>query len=196
MSDSSEAVLEALSEKGLLLLQDKALPNVVSLVTGETLRTSWWGHAKGRLVFAVLTAMEAHPDVLFTRLLKGKVTLVHRALWPALLAIASAGEPWQADGLSEAASGLLASVNASPDPIAATGPIVKELESRLLVHAEEVHGEMGRHEVMVQPWSRWAGRAGVKPLRSVPAAKRRIEEAAEAIGARLTLLPWRAAPAR
>jgi hypothetical protein len=191
MSDLSNAVLQALSTKGLLLLQDKQLPNVVTLVTGDTPRGSWWSHPKGRLVFGVLTELEEHPDVLFTKLLGKKVTLVHRTLWPPLLTVMSAGEPWQLRGLSEAARRLLASVNEQQRPVPASGAAVKELETRLLVHTQEVHTETGRHELMVQPWAVWARHAKVKPLRSMSAARERIEKAAEAIGADLTLLPWR-----
>jgi len=59
----SDTVLQALSDTGLLLVQDKQLPNIATLVTGETLRGSWWSHPKGRLIFAVM-AFGAAGDVL------------------------------------------------------------------------------------------------------------------------------------
>ena len=183
----AEDVLETLSQMGLLLQQDKHVKNVVTLVTGETLRGSWWAHPKGQLIFAVLSDLAGHPDVLFTKLLDGKVTLVHRRLWPALLAVALENAPWQMKGLSKQARALLA---ATKEPVAASGPVVKELEQRLLAHTEQVHTESGRHEIVVQTWSRWAAQAGVKPLRSVAKAKKQIEEAAIAIGAELARLPW------
>ncbi len=196
MSDLSRPVLQALSEMGLLLLQDKHLPNIVTLVTGETPRTSWWSHPKGRQVFAVVTELAEHPDVLFTKLLHAKVTLVHRRLWRALLTIVSAGEAWQLRGLSAAARRLLASANESQEPIRATGAVVKELEARLLLHTKEVHGETGRHEVIVESWEVWARHARVKPLRSIDAAKRQIEAAVKAFGADLTALPWHSRKSR
>jgi hypothetical protein len=191
MTDSSTTVLQALSDTGLLLLQDKRLPNVVTLLTGETLRSSWWSHAKGGLIFAVVTKLSDHPDVLIAKLLQGKVTFVHRRLWPAFLAVASAGEEWQVRGLSAEAARVLVDANEANGPIQAVGPAVKELEARLLAHTEEVHGEMGRHEVMVQPWAVWAKRVKVKPLRSIAAAREQLEEAAQAIGAGPASLPWR-----
>lgn len=193
-SDSVQAatgdVLAALTRAGLLLQQDKHALNVVTLVTGETLRTSWWSHPKAQVIFAVLSRLDEHPDVLLTKLLS-KVTLVHRSLWPALLAVATGDEPWQMDGLSEKARSLLASIHEVKHPIRSSGPAVKELESRLLAHAQEIHTESGKHEIVLQPWSMWAKEARVKPLRSVSAAKQQLEEAAQAIGAAVSALPWR-----
>lgn len=101
-------VLAALVEKGLLLKQDKTLPSVVGILTGESLRTSWWSHPKARLIFSVLSELADHPDVLFTKLLHRKDTLVHRSLWPAVLAVGRGRERWQLQGLSSEAGRLLA----------------------------------------------------------------------------------------
>src|ERR1700686_1077364 len=103
----TEQVLAALTSHGLLLKQDKAIPSVVGILTGESLSTSWWSHPKGRLIFAVLSELGDHPDVLFTKLLHRKDTLVHRSLWPALLTVARSREPWQLRGLSAPATSLL-----------------------------------------------------------------------------------------
>ena len=190
MLDSTKRVLDILSEKGLLLLQDKQLPNVVSIVTGETLRSSWWSHAKGQLIFNVLSELSEHGDVLFLKLLGGKVTLIHRRLWPALLTIVAKAAPWQLHGLSDAAQELLASVKASQKPVVHTGGAVKELERRLLVHSQERHTESGRHVIAVQSWLVWAKHQKLKPLRSLGAAKQSIENAVESMGAELSALPW------
>jgi hypothetical protein len=47
------------------------------------------------------------------------VTLVHRKLWPAVLAVGAAGEPWQLRGLSSAARAIDVPVSALPWPEAA-----------------------------------------------------------------------------
>ncbi|HEV7241603.1 MAG TPA: hypothetical protein VGQ36_20390 [Thermoanaerobaculia bacterium] len=188
---ATAGVLAALARAGLLLQQDKHALNVVTLITGETLRTSWWSHPKAQLIFAVLSRLDEHADVLLTKLLQGKVTLVHRSLWPAVLAVASGAEPWQTAGISKPARRLLTSIDEAEHPIRHSGPVVKELESRLLAHAQEIHTESGKHEIVLQPWSMWAREARVKPLRSVVAAKQQLEEAAQAIGATVVALPWR-----
>ncbi|HEV3301242.1 MAG TPA: hypothetical protein VG055_16445 [Planctomycetaceae bacterium] len=195
MANPTQAVLNSLSSSGLLLKQDKLLPNVVTLVTGESLRTSWWSHPKGRLIFAVLADLADHPDVLFVKLLFGKDTLVHRRLWPALLAVATAEEPWQWKDLSAAGRKLLATLNETKGAVRSSGATVKEIETRLLAHSEQVHTESGRHETVLEPWSVWKRRVRVKPLRSQTASRaalgrQRIEEAVAAIGAPLTALPW------
>jgi hypothetical protein len=190
MAEPTARVLDALSRSGLLLKQDKSLPNVVTLVTGESLRASWWSHPKGRLIFAVLADLFDHRDVLFTKLLYRKVTLVHRQLWPDLLAVASAGEPWQLRGLSASARSLLIAVNESSVPVHGSGQAVKELEFRLLAHGEEVHTESGRHETTLETWSAWCRRLGVKPLRSSKLGRQNLERAANAIGALSSALPW------
>ncbi|MDQ2979513.1 MAG: hypothetical protein M3R62_09840 [Acidobacteriota bacterium] len=190
MAEPTEKVIEALVRSGLLLQQDKRLPNVVTLVTGESLRTSWWSHPKGRLVFAVLSDLSEHSDVLFTKLLFGKVTLVHRSLWPAFLAVALAREPWQTRGLSASGRGLLRKLRASKTPVRSAGPAVQELEVRLLAHAREIHTESGRHEILVATWSAWSREAGVEPMRSTALARRRLEAAAQAMGAPPAAFPW------
>jgi hypothetical protein len=82
-------VMEALLEHGMLLQSARGpLPNVAELVAGEPIRGSWWGHPAGHQIFAVLNALAESPDVVRLRLVKGKVTLVHRRLWPAVVRLA------------------------------------------------------------------------------------------------------------
>lgn len=190
----AERVFSALHSKGLLLQQDKTLPSVVGLITGEALSTSWWGHPKGRAVFAVLSELEDRPDVLSTKLLLGKSTFVHRRLWPALLTVGAAREPWQLDRLPLGARRVLRAVDRGM-PVRATGAVVRELESRLLVVARQVHTEKGRHEIVLQSWRAWAVARKCRRLRSVAAAKRTLERAASRLGAKADALPWSATDA-
>ena len=64
------------------------VPNLAEQVAGEPIRGSWWAHTSGHEIFAVLTRVLNSPDVVATRLVNGKVTLVHRRLWPALVRVA------------------------------------------------------------------------------------------------------------
>jgi hypothetical protein len=61
------------------------VPSVAEAVAGAPIRGSWWGHPKGRAIFAALTAIADSPDVLTCRLVEGKITFVHRRLWPAVV---------------------------------------------------------------------------------------------------------------
>jgi hypothetical protein len=183
-------ILSALAEHGLLLLQDKRLPNLVTIVTGEAVAGSWWGHPRGRDIFAALQLLAEHPDVVSTKLLGGKVTFVHRRLWPALVAVATANQPWQTRGLSTAARGLQRQL-AGGKPIEASGAAAKELESRLLARADEVHTESGAHHQILESWMVWAARLGVAAKLSEAAAVTELEKAVRGLGADLDALPWR-----
>ncbi len=61
------------------------VPSLAELVAGAPIRGSWWSHPRGREIFAVTRAMRGSEDVLVCRLVDGKITFVHRRLWPALV---------------------------------------------------------------------------------------------------------------
>jgi hypothetical protein len=169
------------------------VPSVVGILTGESLRTSWWSHPKAHLIFAVLSELSGHPDVLFTKLLYRKDTLIHRSWWPTFLAVARAREPWQLQGLSSAAKALLQRLDRGEATVRLTGAVVKELEVRLLARAHEIHTELGRHEMVVESWHTWSARVGYVANLSAPDARKDLEQAVTTLGAPLTALPW---PAR
>ncbi|MBI3863269.1 MAG: hypothetical protein HY290_15365 [Planctomycetia bacterium] len=64
------------------------VPSLAESIAGEPIRGSWWSHPKGRQIFVVTRAIRDNENVLVCRLIKGKVTLVHRRLWPALVRVA------------------------------------------------------------------------------------------------------------
>ena len=88
MTDAA-GVFAALESQGMLLESARGpLPNVASLVAGEPIRGSWWSHPRSHAIFEVINALADSPDVVRLRLVKGKVTLVHRRVWPALVRVA------------------------------------------------------------------------------------------------------------
>ncbi len=62
--------------------------NLAEAVAGTPIRGGWWAHPKGHAIFAVTRAVRDSPDVLVCRLLGGKVTYIHRRLWPAVVRLA------------------------------------------------------------------------------------------------------------
>ena len=81
--------MAALIEHGMLLESARgSLPNLAALVAGEPIRGSWWAHPRSREIYDTLNVVADSPDVLRMRLVGGKVTLVHRRLWPALVRVA------------------------------------------------------------------------------------------------------------
>ena len=65
------------------------VPNLAEAIAGGTIRGSWWGHPKGKKIFRAARAICESPDVLVCKLVEGKITYVHRRLWPALIKLAS-----------------------------------------------------------------------------------------------------------
>ena len=64
------------------------VPNLAEAIAGGSIRGSWWGHAKGKIIFRASQAICESPDVLVCKLIDGKVTYVHRRVWPALVKLA------------------------------------------------------------------------------------------------------------
>lgn len=81
--------MAVLVEHGVLLESARGpVPNVAELVTGEPIKGSWWGHSSSHDIFAVINELADSPDVVRLRLVKGKITLVHRRVWAALVRVA------------------------------------------------------------------------------------------------------------
>jgi hypothetical protein len=94
--------LAVMVEHGILLQSAKGpVPNLADLVAGEAITGSWWGHPRGHDIYAAINVVRDSPDVVATRLIKGKVTLIHRRLWPPLVRVASRFEPERLAALHE-----------------------------------------------------------------------------------------------
>ncbi|MDB4980997.1 MAG: hypothetical protein JWM82_1749 [Myxococcales bacterium] len=188
---TDEPLIAAIAAHGLLLLQDPELANAVALLAGQTVRGSWWAHPRANAFYEALTRVEAHPDVLAAKLVAGKVTFVHRRLWPALLAVGICREPWQVGGLPRDSTRLLAELDAGR-AIEPAGEGARVLEQRLLARAETIHSAGGKHVLRLEPWTAWAARVGCRAVDDVTAAKALLEAALVSLGGAMTLLPWRA----
>jgi len=64
------------------------VPSLAETIAGGPIRGSWWGHPKGHEIFHVAEALGENPEVLVCKLVEGKVTFIHRRLWPALVKLA------------------------------------------------------------------------------------------------------------
>jgi hypothetical protein len=65
------------------------LPNVAEFIAGEPIRGSWWGHHAGKEIYEILNALDESPDIVTTRLVDAKVTLIHSRVWPAIVRAAA-----------------------------------------------------------------------------------------------------------
>jgi len=71
---------------GVVLVSGKGpVPRLTEAIAREPIAGSWWSHPKAHEIFAVLQAVVESGDVLVCRLVEGKVSFVHRRLWPALV---------------------------------------------------------------------------------------------------------------
>ncbi len=153
-----------LSKTGLLLQSDSLLPSVAGIVSGEKIVGSWWGHKKGHEIFTVLNHLNAHPDAMLTRLVSGKVTYLHRSLWPDFLALATSEAGWQTADLTHASRQLYRIVQkrgevrmdqvVSMRNITSFSKAAREIEGRLLVYSDEIHTQVGAHSKVLMTWSR------------------------------------------
>jgi hypothetical protein len=85
----------AFVEKHGIVLQSARgpVPSFAEFVAGERIRGSWWGHPRGQEIFRLSEAVVDSGDVLVCRLVDGKVTYVHRRLWPALARLSGRFKP-------------------------------------------------------------------------------------------------------
>jgi hypothetical protein len=86
---TAQEVLAFVRKQGVVLMSARGpVPSLAETVAGERIRGSWWVHPKSRAIFAACTRVTESGEVLVCRLVDGKVTLVHRRLWPALARLA------------------------------------------------------------------------------------------------------------
>ncbi len=159
-------VLRAVEQNGLLMQADSELPSVVTLLVGEPVHGSWWGHPMGDAIHIVNTQLKEHPDIIAAHLVSRKVTFVHRRAWPALFGVALSGEAWQSENLGPLARRILGLVTRKQSVRADDASLfaalssaerragIRELERRLLVHSTDTHTETGTHTKTLQTWGR------------------------------------------
>lgn len=88
--------LAFIEQHGVVLVSAKGpVPRLTEAIAGEAIKGSWWGHPQGQQIFVILEAVTDSKDVLVCRLVKGKITFVHKRLWPALVRLADRFQPEQ-----------------------------------------------------------------------------------------------------
>lgn len=182
--DTVDEALALIEKSGAItLVPSGARPSLVTAVAGGPVSGSWWSHPRGKAIYAIATALEASTDVLVSKLVDGKVTFVHRALWPALYRVVSDPRARAARkrGLSAAARALLDRVERD-GTVTCDGPADRAarraLEAAALVHAASEHTEKGSHAAVLTAWSTWAA-----PDVAAAAGKLPLAEARESLAA-------------
>ena len=83
---SAHDALAFIEKHGIVLVAGRGpVPRLVEAILGEPIKGSWWAHPRSHGIFAVLRELGESSELLLCRLVDGKVTFVHRRLWPALI---------------------------------------------------------------------------------------------------------------
>jgi hypothetical protein len=89
-----EDALAFVEERGVVLVSAKGpAPRLTEAIAGHTIKGSWWVHPQARHIYAILRAVAESEQVLVCRLVDGKITLVHRRLWPSIARLADRFAP-------------------------------------------------------------------------------------------------------
>jgi hypothetical protein len=87
-----ERWLAFVEQHGVVLASARGpVPSVAEAVAGQPIIGSWWAHPRGKAIFAALSELDDSHDVRCFKLIDGKVTFVHRRVWPALACLAGNG---------------------------------------------------------------------------------------------------------
>ena len=62
-------------------------------IAGGPVKGSWWAHPQSHHIYSIFQKIDDSPDILVCRLVGGKLSFVHRRLWPALARLAGTLEP-------------------------------------------------------------------------------------------------------
>ena len=174
------------------------------------MKGSWWAIPESNTIWEVLNRFSHRKQVLVTKLVSGKVTFVHRAMWKDFLSVATSGEAWQRDSLSMEAVNLLMLVEKNgtirTDELVslrdrksskAISKASLELVKRLLIHEEQIHTERGFHARILSSWKSWSKQTNylLERLPNSEKAKSRLGEKMKLLNQKFGAcgkLPWQA----
>jgi hypothetical protein len=82
-------IIAFVRQHGVVLESGKGpVPNLAEAVAGTPIRGSWWNHPAGKQIFRATRLVRDSEQILVCRLVEGKITYVHRRMWPALVRLA------------------------------------------------------------------------------------------------------------
>ena len=84
------AAMDFIRYHGVVVESAKGLePSFAAHVAGERISGSWWGHPKGHEIYELTQKVHDSRAVLTCTLAKGRITFIHRRLWPSFVKLAS-----------------------------------------------------------------------------------------------------------
>jgi len=197
IDDALAEVVEAFIRHKLLLLSDAAFPNVVQIVTNETVSGSWWGHPMGKVIYAVCGRLEDRDDALILKLISKKVTFVERDLWASVVSLGEAKLDWQLKKLQTSCRDLLSRVEEAETfyvlANATERKCAKELEVRLLCISRDEHTPTGAHRKILIGWRQWRIQNNFREKKDIAAAALELETRLSALNSKFRgsgTFPW------
>lgn len=177
---STLAAVRALVRRGGVVPMT-GVGSLVDAIAGERVKGGWWGHARGKTIFRLLSALEDDDGVLAVKLVEGRVTFVDRALWPALARVAmDEGRVANAiASLSIEARALLREVERKGElrldravtttdvPSKRVRAMRESLERSLLVHGDSMHTASGKHVARLRTWARVLPKSVLRASRAI-----------------------------
>ena len=75
---------------GLMLESAKGFePSFAERVAGQPIKGSWWGHSRGHQIYELTQKIHQSNAVLVCTVAKGRITYIHRRLWPFFVHLSS-----------------------------------------------------------------------------------------------------------
>lgn len=82
-------LLKWIAGRGVVLEAARGpVPSVADHIAGEAIAGSWWKHPRAQDIFRLTREVRDADEILVCRLVNGKITFVHRNVWPALVRLA------------------------------------------------------------------------------------------------------------
>ena len=61
------------------------IPSLAAAIAGGPISGNWWSHPRSKEIFAITRAVRDSAHILVCRVVDGKISFVHRRIWPALV---------------------------------------------------------------------------------------------------------------
>ena len=86
---NARQAIDFIRSHGVVLEAAKGIePSLAARITGGSIRGSWWGHPMGHEILALTRIVRDSRAVLTCTLARGRITYIHRRLWPAFIPVA------------------------------------------------------------------------------------------------------------
>jgi hypothetical protein len=86
---SPAQALAFVQRKGVVLEAGRGpVASLADAVAGQPIHGSWWAHPRSHEIFRLTRAVRGAKEICVCRAVGGRITYVHRRLWPALVRVA------------------------------------------------------------------------------------------------------------